>query len=147
MDDERLKNKNFIDANAVGNHMYSAGINHYYKFFSNRGKQIFDDVVSYSLKDNRENRLKRLKNNFSSIISRQSTTVVYIRSPDIVAERLYLANGICEDCKQKAPFNRKSDGTPYLEVHHIKPLSEGGKDTLKNTVALCPNCHRKRHFG
>ncbi|MBC8673865.1 HNH endonuclease [Aeromonas hydrophila] len=49
--------------------------------------------------------------------------------------------------KHKAPFNRVSDGTPYLEVHHIQPLANGGEDTIQNTMALCPNCHRKRHFG
>jgi 5-methylcytosine-specific restriction protein A len=24
-------------------------------------------------------------------------------------------------------------------------LSAGGADTIENTVALCPNCHRKMH--
>ena len=24
-------------------------------------------------------------------------------------------------------------------------LSEGGEDSIENTVALCPNCHRKMH--
>lgn len=26
-------------------------------------------------------------------------------------------------------------------------MSEGGSDTIGNTVALCPNCHRKLHHG
>lgn len=144
---EVSQNKEFINADTKGNKMYSAGINHYYKFFSNRSTQSFNDAVAFSLKSSREARLKRLKNVSNQTIVRQSTTFVYTRNPDVVAERLYLANGICDDCKMKAPFNRKSDNTPYLEVHHIKPLSEGGKDILTNTVALCPNCHRKRHFG
>lgn len=72
---------------------------------------------------------------------------VYVRDPLVTAERLYLANGICDHCGKPAPFNRDSDGTPYLEVHHIKMLAEGGEDTLENTVALCPNCHRKAHYG
>nr|WP_275041241.1 HNH endonuclease signature motif containing protein [Halomonas meridiana] len=46
-----------------------------------------------------------------------------------------------------APFNRKSDGSPYLEVHHRKPLAEGGDDTVANAIALCPNCHRAAHYG
>ena len=54
------------------------------------------------------------------------------------------ANGICQLCKQEAPFKKK-DGEPYLETHHIIWLSEGGEDTIQNTVALCPNCHRKMH--
>ena len=40
---------------------------------------------------------------------------------------------------------RKKDGTPYLESHHIIWLKDGGADSLENTVALCPNCHRKMH--
>jgi len=57
------------------------------------------------------------------------------------------AGGICEDCKQEAPFINKFTNEPYLEIHHIIPLSEGGDDTPENAVALCPNCHRKRHYG
>ncbi len=36
---------------------------------------------------------------------------------------------------------------PYVEVHHIKRLADGGEDTLKNTACLCPNHHREIHFG
>lgn len=54
------------------------------------------------------------------------------------------ANGVCQLCKNPAPFARV-DGTPFLEVHHIIALSDGGEDSLENTVALCPNCHRKVH--
>ncbi|MDU6483465.1 MAG: HNH endonuclease [Paeniclostridium sordellii] len=25
-------------------------------------------------------------------------------------------------------------------------LSKGGDDTIENTAALCPNCHRKMHI-
>lgn len=71
----------------------------------------------------------------------------FLRNPDVVVEVLKRANGVCEYCKKPAPFIKKSDNTPYLEVHHIKPLSKGGEDTVENTVALCPNCHRKTHFG
>lgn len=53
-------------------------------------------------------------------------------------------NGICQLCNQTAPFKTKKNG-PYLEVHHIKWLSRGGRDNIYNTVALCPNCHRKMH--
>lgn len=71
----------------------------------------------------------------------------YARNPNVVAEALYKAKGICEACHQPAPFIKKSNGEPYLEVHHIKPLSDGGEDSLENVQAICPNCHRKMHFG
>jgi 5-methylcytosine-specific restriction protein A len=57
------------------------------------------------------------------------------------------ASGICEQCNEDAPFKRKKDGTPYLEVHHRIPLSEGGFDTVGNAIAVCPNCHRELHYG
>lgn len=75
------------------------------------------------------------------------TSEVFIRDPHIVAERLLRANGVCDGCYKPAPFNRASDGTPYLEVHHRVRLADQGEDTLDNTHALCPNCHRQRHFG
>lgn len=43
-------------------------------------------------------------------------------------------------------FN-KNDGKKYIEIHHVTPLSEGGEDSINNTVALCPNCHRKIHYS
>lgn len=72
---------------------------------------------------------------------------LYPRNPDVVAETLFNANGICGSCQKNAPFHRDSDGSPYLEVHHKIPLSEGGDDTVENAIALCPTCHRSKHFG
>ncbi|WGL29477.1 HNH endonuclease signature motif containing protein [Pectobacterium brasiliense] len=71
----------------------------------------------------------------------------FIRNPDVVAEVLIRANGKCERCDSNAPFLRRRDNTPYLEVHHKTPLAEGGEDTVENTTALCPNCHRYLHYG
>lgn len=72
---------------------------------------------------------------------------VYKRNPNVVAEALFRAAGICESCGEDAPFFRKSDGSPYLEVHHKVQLASGGDDTVENAIAVCPNCHRKFHFG
>ena len=51
------------------------------------------------------------------------------RHPDVVAEVLVRAQGSCERCHQPAPFLRRSDGTPYLEVHHLIPLG-----TVENQI-------------
>ena len=48
-------------------------------------------------------------------------------------------------CNLEAPF-ADANGEPYLEIHHIIWLSDGGADTIENTVALCPNGHRKMHI-
>jgi 5-methylcytosine-specific restriction enzyme A len=74
-------------------------------------------------------------------------TKIFKRSMAVVAEVLLRADGNCEHCKQPAPFVRASNGDPFLEVHHIVQLAQGGDDTVANAIAVCPNCHRKLHFG
>lgn len=74
-------------------------------------------------------------------------SAAFKRNADVIAEVLERAKGVCEECKQDAPFMRASDNTPYLEIHHAAPLANGGKDAVENAMALCPNCHRKAHFG
>ena len=69
----------------------------------------------------------------------------YGRSPLVADYAKRRANQCCELCKEKAPFFDKQ-GHPFLEVHHVQWLSEGGADSIYNTVALCPNCHRKMHI-
>ena len=36
---------------------------------------------------------------------------------------------------------------PFLEVHHIIRLIDDGVDSPFNVIALCPNCHRRAHYG
>lgn len=73
--------------------------------------------------------------------------IVFSRNQYVIAEVLDRAKGICEHCNKSAPFIRDNDNSPYLEVHHKKPLAEGGDDTVENAIALCPNCHRHAHYG
>lgn len=77
----------------------------------------------------------------------KSTKIVnnYNRSLIVKEIALKKAQGICQLCKEEAPFLDKNNN-PFLEVHHIVPLSKGGEDSTKNVVALCPNCHRKIHI-
>lgn len=77
--------------------------------------------------------------------SRTTIIKAYERN-ESVAEFVKLnADGICQLCEKPAPFENKNS-EPYLESHHINWLSRGGEDTIENTVALCPNCHRKMHI-
>ena len=71
---------------------------------------------------------------------------VFYRSPWVRAWSIQRAGCTCELCEGNAPFLRQS-GRPYLESHHVVPLSEGGGDTPENTAAVCPNCHRELHHG
>ncbi len=75
-----------------------------------------------------------------------STITVVERLPEIKAWVLDASNGKCECCNEPAPF-QKSNGYPYLEVHHLRRLADGGSDRISNAVAICPNCHRELHYG
>ncbi len=74
----------------------------------------------------------------------RSVTVQVVREQAISQYAKRRAAGKCELCGDDAPFIGKN-GQPYLECHHIKWISKGGADNIENTVALCPNCHRKMH--
>ena len=77
--------------------------------------------------------------------NRTVTSNQYERSAWVSAYAKRQAGGTCQLCDEPAPFNG-NDGKPYLETHHITWLSRGGEDSIENTVALCPNCHRKMHI-
>ena len=82
----------------------------------------------------------------SSQVTSQGKRNIYQRSQDVRNYVLARANGNCEGCSAAAPFYRK-DGTPYLEPHHLRRLSDGGPDHPAHVIDLCPNCHRRVHIG
>jgi 5-methylcytosine-specific restriction endonuclease McrA len=49
------------------------------------------------------------------------------------------SKGLCED---HASRGLKVKG---VEVHHIVPLSKGGRTVLSNLIHLCEDCHDRRH--
>jgi len=70
-------------------------------------------------------------------------STAFVRDPKVRAWVLKEANGICEGCGSNAPF--EVDGSPFLEVHHVRHLAQKGSDRTTNAVALCPNCHQRCH--
>jgi hypothetical protein len=94
-----------------------------------------------------EERMARLEKAPTFPESARTEVAIFKRNPDVVAEVLYRAAGLCSRCKSQAPFLRRTDRTPYLEVHHKIQLAEGGEDTVLNAEALCPNCHRMLYHG
>lgn len=75
---------------------------------------------------------------------RYQTTSTFVRDRYVSEYAKRRAHGICQLCGEPAPFNRP-DGQPFLETHHVIWLADGGDDSIENTVALCPNCHKKMH--
>ncbi|WP_392339849.1 HNH endonuclease [Moritella marina] len=115
--------------------------------FSELLEETFRKDIHYSSTLSVKERRQRLKMANPKPKKKMVTTAFYVRNPDVVAEVLYMAKGKCEACLSLAPFKRKSDGSPYLEVHHRVPISRGGDDNVENAIALCPNCHRQFHHG
>ncbi|MGH8122790.1 MAG: HNH endonuclease [Rudaea sp.] len=103
--------------------------------------------VRQSMQDSPRERRKRLTNAAKVPRKFEVRSIAFDRSPDVIAEVLARAKGHCEICRHPAPFTRKKDGSPYLEVHHRIRLADNGEDTVRNAHALCPNCHRHEHYG
>ena len=103
--------------------------------------------VDKSIKDGHEVRMQRLRSAKKKPKQHLVMVKYHKRNPDVIAEVLYRASGVCERCKCEAPFVRRRDNSPYLEVRHKDRLADGGDDTIENALALCPNCHRELHFG
>lgn len=113
-------------------------------------KEYIDEYVEEKKKQVKKLSIDQLKNQAVKSSSktssyRQAISKQYTRNQSIARYTKLKANGICELCEKPAPFFDK-DGEPYLESHHVVWLERGGADSIDNTVALCPNCHKKMHI-
>lgn len=66
----------------------------------------------------------------------------FMKSPHLPTTKQKLLTrqkGLCNYCKN--PFR----DTDILEIHHIKPRKEGGKDVLSNLEVIHGHCHDKIH--
>ena len=75
----------------------------------------------------------------------EAVTTAYDRSSSVRLSVLNRASGVCECCREQG--FRTASGAIYLETHHVFPLSTGGPDVEWNMVAICPNDHRRAHYG
>ncbi len=78
-------------------------------------------------------------------IARRVETKQIKRNPIVIEKTIRRAKNRCDLCEKEAPFYKKNK-EPFLEVHHLIRLADDGPDHIYNTVALCPNCHRKMHI-
>jgi hypothetical protein len=69
----------------------------------------------------------------------------YARDLRVRAAVLQRAAGRCEYCG--ALGFKCSDGSRYLECHHILALADEGADRMTNVIAICASDHREAHFG
>ena len=117
-----------------------------------------DDVVPLEVLEKKKSITKKIAGSLSDeqlkskSVEMQTTkprkrniiTSTYERNTYVSEYAKRRAKGNCQLCNTRAPFLDK-ENKPYLETHHIIWLSKGGSDSIGNTVALCPNCHRKMH--
>lgn len=61
-----------------------------------------------------------------------------------LARQKYGTNCLISDCGNRF---KKPNGKPYIEVHHIVPLCDGGEDAIWNLSVLCAHHHRMAHFA
>lgn len=54
-----------------------------------------------------------------------------------IRARFLGAHPLCEQCKLQGRY------TIATEVHHIKPLADGGTNDENNLMALCKSCHSR----
>ena len=81
-------------------------------------------------------RLLGYKGNFIGRIHKNGMTYDQQRKREHSTGRRYgLRNQSCDKC----------GNTSDLRLHHITPVSWGGKTTLENCITLCEGCHRKVH--
>lgn len=110
-------------------------------------KELLDEEISIASKEtenlSNDDIIKHASEKTPTSI-RKVVTKQYQRNMFVARYAKMRANGICELCGMKAPFELNGEG--YLEVSHLIPLSQGGEDTIENVAALCPNCHRKIHL-
>lgn len=103
-----------------------------------------DAVLVRRVSSLRKHQLDGIPRGIEKPVHIESHSKTFIRDPLVKAWVLQKADGVCEGCGNPAPFIA-NDGFPFLEVHHVHPLADGGSDRISNAVALCPNCHRRCH--
>jgi 5-methylcytosine-specific restriction endonuclease McrA len=80
----------------------------------------------------------------SEVMRTEQSSTGYSRNPEIRRVVLLRSAGVCECC---GTIGFLTAAGVYMETHHVVPLSELGRDSTDNVVALCPNCHKAAHFA
>lgn len=77
---------------------------------------------------------------------------IYLRDRGIALRRLELSGYSCEYDAGHSLFISRATGKPYLEAHHLIPMSlqntsDISLDNIHNIFCLCPSCHRAIHHA
>lgn len=72
---------------------------------------------------------------------KQAMKVIRNGDPPLRREILLRDRLTCQVCGRMG-WDLDPDGNPW-HIHHVKPLSKGGKDDLENLVLACQHCNLK----
>lgn len=105
---------------------------------------------------NKDILLKKLKNIQGTLNTSKIESVKKQRRRDLVEYMKQLYSYRCQICNDEntVPLIEKSDGTYYVEVHHLTPISFTDSidneyefiDTYKNTIVVCAHHHKYLHY-
>lgn len=83
-----------------------------------------------------------------------STTKKHKRKAKLAKKAIHKGDYKCQVNNEHQTFVSGATKKPYLEAHHLVPVSLNGTDEFKyeldviaNIIPLCPTCHRAIHFG
>ena len=142
----------FAQYNESENRFPSAAINSYIRFWNKRSLMV-DDSTLYSsneMFDAEEAELIPASKEKQDMVTR--TTTANNRNAGERRKAFKRVNYCCEGKCNYELFENETNGLPYVEAHHLIPLSLQGNfekslDVYPNIVTLCPSCHRKLHYG
>lgn len=85
-------------------------------------------------------------------IARLKERDIYARNRDVALNRMVLSGFTCENDPEHTLFISRFRGVPFVEAHHLIPMSLQGEfseslDTIHNVFCLCPFCHRAVHHA
>lgn len=78
------------------------------------------------------------------------------KNPILGKKAIIQADYKCENYNAHSTFTSLRTGKPFMEAHHLIPMSyqeyiwnkfKVNVDCLENLVSLCPNCHRTIHYA
>lgn len=86
-----------------------------------------------------EEHTKVMNSRYEKYSRNPETKKRYGRAWKRIRDNYVKTHPFCEECFQNGVL------VPVEEVHHKKPLSEGGTHDRKNLIALCKSCHSRIH--
>lgn len=108
--------------------------------------------ANYALDEDDEQYQKELHSPQAQAGKTEVSTTRYPRNPSKAADAIKKNKYKCQFDGSHISFISGASSKPYVEVHHLVPLSHSEKfnvslDVPANLIVLCPNCHRAIHFG